>query len=623
MSDKQSDKTPKAGPKKSFMTAGPTLHYSHTNVQRCWFTAFVIYCFCCLFWSKLVSGSFWLFDYELLVNPRYWTLGGLTTSGVSIFEYPWQIFVLGLIMGTLAIAPMLISQLMSFAYSLPFIIAVLLLGNLPGLAVSLLLSCAAVACRPLRFRSRFIAIALCTAPQLIYWGCFGGIQSVEPIRLSFSFAPWICAWLMGLSQAGAVLGIGHYTRYRPGLVWASTILVLLLSIWTFEDKIGFDELDYQLYIAKNNPEIVSEFHDHSITAALDATITNPNVREYLAGFFYPVDPIALRAELKKEIQIELTYDRWPRWFIVPEELKYQSKKQQLFDNYDRFIGKRPQSRRMPIALYYKALLSDYSPDISLLGQKEVLHFHNDYPYERSREIWYRLYSQFGKSIESAEARRRIAMDWAGHGKFEQAAKLLEEAQAMVSGYPGGLEEEQLPGESFLTLFQKPAESVMTRFKLSELQVELKELSTLISTENRTEDPKSSERLARFVMLNPHSQEYSWYLEELLSEIGENDPLRDNVLLAQTRLIADSQVRAEKLSGLHKQFEDSDGGMRALYELALLKISLWRELDDSNTERKKELLSETRDILTSFIDLYPGSIYSFQASKNLEDLPTVE
>jgi len=540
---------------------------------------------------------------------------------VSIFEYPWQILVLGLLMGVLAIAPVLISQLMSFRYSIPFILAVFFFANLPGFAFCILISCIAAACRPLRFRSRFIAIALCIAPQFLYWGYFGGARGLEPIKLGFSFAPWICAWLIGLGIAGLVLGIGHFTRYRPGLVWTFTSTTLLIAIVVFEVRIGFDELDYQLYVAKNNPEQLNEFHDHSITEALDKTITNPAVKKYLAGFFYPTEPIPLRAELKKEIQIQLGQERWPSWFIVPKELKYQAKEQWLFEQYDLFISRRFKSRRMPIALYYKALLSEYSPDIKLLGEKEVLHFYSDYPHERSRKIWYRLYSQFGKSPESLEARWRIAKHWAGDERFEQADELLTEAQTMFAKKLELLEKEQTQSETLFSPFRPPADSVMTVFKLDELQRRLNQLRNLIGAENRTDKPASVRRLAKFAMLNPHASDYARHLDELLGQMGNNNPLRDNILLAKTKLIADEQLRAEKLSQLHKKFQGTDGGMQALYELALLKISLWRQQDDSNLEQKKKYLSDARATLTSFIEKYPDSFCTEQVKKNLDDLPT--
>ncbi|MFQ6035362.1 MAG: hypothetical protein ACE5NM_05875 [Sedimentisphaerales bacterium] len=631
---------------KSFMAVGPTLHYSHKNVQRCWLFAVVVFGLSCFFFSRIVSGSFWSFNFQALTSSELWRLDRIILAGVSIFEYPWMICVLGLLMGIFAIVPVLVSQLLSFSYSLPLIAQVFFLANLPGLAICLLISCIAAACRPLRFRSRFTAIALCTAPQLLYWGCCGGARGVEPIKWGFSFAPWVCAWLIGLAIAGLVLGIGHFTRYRPGLVWIFTAVFLFLAILTFEMRIGFDELDYQLYVAKNNPEYVSEFHDHSITEALDKTIKDPVVRSILAGFFYPTEPIPLRKELKKEIQIQLSYDRWPGWFIMPDELKYQEKKRWLNQQYELFINppkpwwmppllytelkkRRSASKRMPMALYYKALLSEYSPDTKLLGQKEILHFYNDWPHERSRELWYRLYLDFGDSPESIEARWRIARHWAGLGMFKQADGLLAEAQRKLSQRLKLLEQEQTErftlhgGQStFFSPFRPPADSAMTAVKLDELQRKLAQLRNLIGPENLSADEAGThKRLAEFVMLNPYNADFPLRLDELLEQMGDDDPLRDNILLAKTKLVADEQLRAEQLNQLHKKFQNTDGGMQALYELARLKIGLYQ--NESDAEKKKKYLADARALLTSFISLYPDSFCTEQAKKNLNDLPTVE
>ena len=583
MDNEQMDKGPKVA-SKSFMAFGPTLHYSHENVLKCWLLAIVAFSVSCLFWSKILTGSFWLFDFNTLGSSEFWSLGKPVITGadrgVSIFEYPWQILVLGLLMGILAVVPVLISQLMSFGYSLPFVLAVFFLADLPGFAVCLLVSCIAAACRPLRFRSRIIAVALCTAPQLIYWGFFGGAWKLEPIKLGFSFAPWICAWLIGLSIAGLVLGIGHFTRYRPGLVWIFTSMFLLLAIVTFEIRIGFDELDYQLYVAKNNPEQAVEFHEHSIIKALDETLTDPDVKKYLAGFFYPADAIQRRAELKREIQVQLSYDRWPSWFIVTPELNFRAKKEELFKQYDLFIKRRQQSQRMPIALYYKALLSEYRPDYNILGQEEeILSFYNDYPHRDSLPIWHRLYEQFPESGESLEARWRIARDWAGRGEFEQAQKLLVEAQDKLGERLKLLEKDLPQSETFFRPFRPLADSAMTAFKLTELQGKLSQLRNLIGSENRAGEPDTENRLARFVMLNPHSTDFSWHLDELLKQMGDKDPLRDNILLAETKLDADEQERAKKLAQLHRDFQNTDGGMEALYELGLLKRRQWSQQDD--------------------------------------------
>ena len=156
MESKDTEKTPAVSPK-SFMALGPTLHYSHENVQICWLLAVTVFALTCLFWSKIATGQFASFSPESVTVLDAWRLDQFALTGVSIFEYPWQILVLGLCMGVLAAAPILVAQLLSFSHSLPFIMAVFFLAGLPGFGMSLFISCLGVACRPLRFRYGFVA----------------------------------------------------------------------------------------------------------------------------------------------------------------------------------------------------------------------------------------------------------------------------------------------------------------------------------------------------------------------------------------------------------------------------------------------------------------------------------
>jgi hypothetical protein len=623
MSDKETDKTPIAV-SKSFMAVGPTLHYSHKNVQICWLLALAAFGVSCLFWSKIVTGGFWSFDSLAVTDFGSWRLNQSITTGVGIFEYPWQILVLGLLMGILAVVPVLISQLMSFRYSVLFILLVFFVANLPGFAICLLVSCIAAACRPLRFRSRFIAIALCAVPQLLYWGLFGGARGVEAIEWGVSFTPWICAWLDSLIIAGLVLGIGHFTRYRPGLTWVFTTLTLIIALIVFEKAIGFDELDYNLYVATNNPEHVSEFHDQSISAALDATIQDPATQEYLDNSSYPPDPIARRGELKREMQKALYYrDLWPDWFKVPGSLKYRQKKVDLNSQYDQFIKKRPHSRRIPIVLYYRAMLAEYSPDTNLLAQKEVLHFYSDYPHDRARKTWWTLYHDFGNRPESLEARWRLARHHAGKQEFKRAEELLAEAQLMLAEEQTRVAEAELARSGGLFgLFREPPDAAMTSSKLEDLHRRLDQLQLLISSENRTNDPGSIERLAMFVMLNPHASDsdYAQRLDGLLEQTEGEDRLRDNILLAQIKLIADEHGRAEKLGELHSEHPNTDGGMLALYELGILEIGMGHRQDPANPQFRQKFLERARATLEKFIELYPGSFHIDQVKKNLDGLP---
>ncbi len=569
-----------SGPAKSFMTVGPTLHYSHKNVIRCWWLAVGVYVVTCLFWSQILTGKVLELDSSGVMTSSAGALGRFVVSPISIYEYPWQILVLGFLMGVLAVGPILVSQLLSFRYSLPMILAVVLIGRLGLFGAFLLVSCIAVACRPLRFRSRFISIVLCMAPQLIYWAIFGSAKigsaiGVDPIKWGFSFAPWISAWLMGLAIAGVVLGIGHYTRYKPGLVFSVTGIVLAAAVFVFLGKISFAELDYQLYIVKNNPEEVPEFHDHFMTEVIDNAIADPSTQSYLKGLFYPTEPILLRKDLKTEIQKELDDDRWPRWLvdILPEEFNYQKKRQWLGGQYDLFINKWPNSKRMPIALYYKAMLEEYKPDTRLFGRspKEVLHFYSDHPHHETRAIWFKLYDRFPGSLESLEARRRLAVHVAGQGAFNEARQLCKNAKDKLAEELERLDKIASAGETFLTTFAAPAETVMTPSRLLELKMRLDEFEVLVSEQNHENDNASKDRLARFVLLNPYSRGYSGELDALLNEMEADDPLMDNILLAKLMLISDSQLKASELKALGERFAKRDAGIRALYELGRLKL----------------------------------------------------
>ena len=636
MTETSVDKTPMAA-SKSFMAVGPTLHYSHDFVLAFWLLTAAIYGLTCLFWTKIATGTLGGFNLVRIFDLETWKLDQYILSGISIFEYPWQILVLGLLMGILAITPILVAQLMSFRYCVLLIFEVLILANLPGLAFSLIVSCIGVACRPLRFRSRIIAIALCLAPQLIYWSVFGPVPGGEPIVWGFSFSPWGAAWLLGLALAGVVLGIGHFTRYKPGLISSSTGCLLIVALLVFERTIGFDELAYQLYIAKNDPELVAEFHDHSITEALDTTIKDKAVTRYLSEFFYPTELIPLREELKREIQVQLGYDRWPSWLLVPKSLKYQEKRQWLQQQYQMFIDppkhwwmprflynqlmtQRQNSGRMAVALYYQALLNEISPDISQLGRTEILHFYSDYPHERSREIWFRLYQRFDQSPESIEARWRIAMHWAGQGRFTLAEKLIKEANDMIDqvlARSGQQETDQ--SDTIFRPFHRPSLTVMTPTKLLKLKMRLARLAVLISAENRTDDAAQAQRLATFVMLNPHTLDYGDRLTALLERTDKDDPLRDNILLAQAMQGGDDQTREEKLETLHQEFKGTDGAREALYELGLLRIRLYQ--NEVHPEQKAALLTSARATLTRFLELYPNSLFSNQVKQNLATLPT--
>lgn len=635
MVENKQEKPPKPPPK-SFLAVGPTLHYSHSNVKRCRAIALTIFFLTALFWSKLSTGSLLSLEFN-----DTWNLGATLLHPLSIFEYPWQIVVLGILMGIFVAAPILVSQLMSFKYSLSYILIVALIAKLPGLAIVLLLCCVATASRPLRFRSRFIAIVLCTSPLLLYWAYFGGAQGVESIQLGLSYAPWLYAWLTALTIAAIVIGIGHFTRYRPGLIWSTTMVFLIAALVVFQMKVNCAELDYQLYIAKNDPKRIAEFHDHSITELLDKTIKESieaGDNSYFARFFYPDDTILLRADLKREIQNRLANNSWPIWLGVPENMRYQAKKEWLLSQYDSFVAPEKKwtmppalhmallnsdarIKRMPTALYYKALLTEYTPDLHCLGEKEILRFYSDYPNKEALPIWDELYTRFGQSAESIEARWRIAMYLARQGKFLLSNELIIEALDMADELLGSNSDNK-SAKTLKKVFAGTS-SAITDFELKRIKRKLLYLQSLVGPENMTEKAVSREKLAKFVMLNRHETHYAAKLKDLLSTSDANDPLNDNILLARIMLIPDPLLRAEQFSRLAEESAGTDGGIQAKFELAELRLNIYKEQGKLNPSEKQRYLLEARKSLQEFIDAYPNSIFTAQTLEQLAQLPKPE
>jgi hypothetical protein len=457
---------------------------------------------------------------------------------------------------------------------------------------------------------------------------------MDNVRWALSFAPWFNGIFTALAISAVVLIIGHFTRYRPGLIWSIIIITFIAAIIIFQNKIGLSELDYQLYIARNNPETIREFQDNSITEALDRTLTSPQSRSYFQSPFYPVEPIELRAVLKKEIQTRLLLDRWPEWFDEPGTLGYQAEKQRLLKQYENFINPQKQwwkpevlhnallkskvrIRRMPIALYYKGLLSEMSPQLNTLVEKEILHFYNNYPHRENLPIWHRLYSEYPDSVESIEARWRRAVHLAGMEEFEHARQLIGQAVAMAKEELARIADMSV--NEIEAIFHKPAATVITEYELKRIKRKLRYLQHLISDENLGSEPKDKRLLAQFILLNPHDILYKTQLDNLLNQLTDTSPLKDNIVLAQTMLISDVVLRAQRLGEVAKKFAGTDGGIQANFEQASLKLTIWKEHSLSDTEKEKYLAEAKKD-LQDFIDNYPDSIFAEQAAEKLAVLP---
>ena len=628
-----------ASPQKSLLTIGPTLHYSHDNVMFFHIAALCSYAVTLLFWSKILTGELFPFPANWAEPENFFGMANLINHPLSIFEYPEQIIVLGMLMGIIAVVPTLISQAMSFRHSLPFVAAYLIMGRPVGFAAILLISCFGAASRPLRFRSRIIAIALCISPQVLYWGYYGNIGTLEPIKAGFAYAPWLCALVAALLVATVVLGIGHFTRYKPGLIFTSNTIFLCITIGIFQHNISLGELDYQLYVAGNNPKKITEFYDQNISNQLDAMVET--IQENKSPYdFYPNDEKLIRQRLKYDIQNELRGDRWLSGFDQQGKLNYQRKRAWLLDQYEKFlkpekkwwmpnwihkklIVSKARHKRLPIALYYKGLLSEFQPDIQLIDEKEILRFHSDYPHTSTSPVWWHLYRESNNSSESIEARWRIAMQLAGTGNFEKANELCDIALNMLKKQTSQLQYTPTQADVDFKIFSDPPDTVMTLPILNELEFRLNELTTLINKSNYQDDPNSRDSLAKLVTLNPYQLDYQMNLDLLLAKTSEKNNLIDNIYLKRILRQCDLPEKAKNLKWLTEKFPDSDAAIRASYKLALIKAQIWKDFTEDNLALKNEYLVQARDLIAEFIAKNPHHYLTGKIVKKLDALPTIK
>jgi len=604
------------------------LHYSHPNAHRYWWLTVALYLLVCLFWSKMLTGNLNSLELEHVQSLDIWSLGYYVTGPVNIFEYPWQIFVLGLLMALLSFVPILMAQLLSSRYCVLLILMAAFIAKLPGLSLFLAVSCVAVACRPLRFRSRFISIVLCSSPLIIYWGIFGGTANIDPVKWGLSYTPWLAAWVSGLAICGIVLAIGHYTRYKPGDTVIVATIAFIIAGFTFYDKISFAESDYQIYVVRNTPDECAEFHSRSISEIIDRAAANPLLgKDIFLTFSTSKDADSqqknevIRSRLLDELEA-MANIVWPLWFMEQADsgvYDFESKRNARMEELNYFINHHTGSKRMPIALYYKAMLGEYMPNVKSLRQKEVLEFYNDYPSLEVFPDWVRLYRDYPDSPESLEARWRIAVNLCRKGDFETAVSLCREAVVIADKL-----ENTLPTETAndAAIFNPPAWTVITERKLDDIRFHLKALAEFLDNNDVLSEPGFKLRLATFIGLNHYDIDYKKQLSALLVSEPEKDPLRDNIQLASILTVSDPAERKKALTDFIKSYKDNDSVIQASYELGLSTIQLWRELPTESPQRAA-LLSDARAILNDVIKNYPESVFTAQASNILNGLPRQE
>lgn len=620
--------------RQKWFTDGATMEYPPLGRTLYWLINLLLFGLLNLFYLRLRTGSFWPFagPYESqFFIPEL-------LAPLNIFQFPTYILVIALITALLCTVPILIAQLYNLLFSLPFILMVFFLGHNPILSLCLFVSCAMAGFRPLRFKSKFVAALVCLIPELLYCILFSGENPQQDIlRWAVLYSPWALAFLFGIVIFAIVLSIGHFLRYRPGILMPLFALLLAGTVAFFNHSIGMTERDFQDQVSRFNPAKIPEFQNRSIVPLLEEERARRLEREpYL-------NPEVVMSRLRMEWRWAYRIGTAPDMSVIMdsgpvtnpislanrEVTRFYQAKLNAVDQIDKFIRRYPHEKRVADALYYKALIIDLNVDLRALRNEDTLQFYLNFPSADSRNVWQEILSRFPDSDVAIEARWRLARlqaakqssDPSGTDSFGQALKLLDEAsQLCKTRLEDRKKSSEKPGFWFSrlgTVFT-PVEKTITDQRLTSLQKRIAEWMLRLGSDNRTGLPQHEERLAAFAALNPYQLSYEEQLKALQFSATQPDPLLDNIELALALLLPDPQQKIQRLTDLITLYPQSDGAIEARLELALAL------LDQKNRSEypgdRQVLLTSSREYLQQIVALRPDTFWADFARTLLQNNP---
>lgn len=619
---------------KRWFTDGAALAFAGRGRTVYWLINLALYGLLNMFVLRIQTGT-WLLS---LTEPYHSEalIEGLLAP-LNIFQFPIYIIITALLMSLIVIVPILTAQLYNLFYALPYVAGVVFLGHNPVLGLSLFAGCAMASFEPLRLKSKFVAAVLCLLPILLYWGLFSGENPEQDVRRwAVLYAPWGLAFLVCVVILGVVLTIGHFLRYRPGVLMPIFGVLLAGVVLLFDWSIGMNERDFQAQVCQHSPERIEEFRSRGIRDLLEQELAERSRAEpYLNHdlILLKVRTDWLWAFSSSSIAMPSSTaginGSNPVSHARREALEVDWAKVNALDHIEQFVTSHPQDKRVADALFTQALLIDLKVDLRALRNEDVIRFYDDSPSRYSENIWERIVEEFGDSDVSIEARWRLARLLAGEKpreategfNFDKAMALLAEAQQR--GDELWRRRQVSAGKSsfwisrFKTLFTPPPAKLSDE-RLASLRRQIEKLMILIDKENRTGHLRHEARLAEFVSLDRHRLNYEERLKTLRLNSPQPDPLVDNIELASALLETDTGGKIALLRELAGRYPNRDGGMEAMLELAV--ILLEQHHVGERGAGLDDLLRESRGQLETIITLRPGTFFARYAAVLLESNP---
>ena len=140
------------------------------RAYTCLAVCLAVYAASCAFWRYAASGQWLDFRPAAFYADLTAPLGEIFRHPLDVLMYPWMILVLGLALGLLVVVPLILSVLYRPAVGSWAVLALLLLGHMPVLALAVGVGCALAGRAPFRRDSPSLAIGLGLAATILTKG---------------------------------------------------------------------------------------------------------------------------------------------------------------------------------------------------------------------------------------------------------------------------------------------------------------------------------------------------------------------------------------------------------------------------------------------------------------------
>lgn len=502
------------------------------------------------FWRYLATGEWIDFRpasyYQDLTTP----LAEIFRHPLDILTYPWMILVSGLLLGLVALVPILVAVLYRSQRSVLFVLIVAVLGHAPVLALAVAIGCALASRSSLRREMPFLASVLGLLPAAAYFAlsALAGVDAaaVLPLQRWALYAPFLIAFVTAVLAGAVVLGLARLTGLRSGPICPLVVLLLGAPVATFYLKIGADELEYALIVNRLQAD-GSIFEDEAL---------GPWSRRHRAE---GLNRQTIRVRVREDLRV---------------------RRDLLVERCRRFLARHGDSTRAAALMWLRAQAMGLQPDEVALAGGLIKYSASFHPSE-SAEAWESLRRNCPIAPQAILADWRLgelalrAVAAGGEGDpnelVRRADKHLRWArEALREMFPVAADLLTAPAPA--RIFAPPADVPSREYFLGAKEA-VERLVWLMERNNVLADAESAEALGAYLDLDPKQPDYYRRLTGLLSDTTrkrEATAMGDNLKLAVALNTPNPYERAVMLIELAKD-ERTDSAIVGNFELGKLGL----------------------------------------------------